>query len=228
MIKTSETGSPNQVGSLIIRDLGVREFSSVWQEMKTFTDTRGPDSTDELWLLQHPAVFTLGQAGKAEHILDSGNVPVVKTDRGGQVTYHGPGQLVGYLLFDIKRMKLGVRELVDRIELSVISLLAAYGVASTARREAPGVYVGDAKIAALGLRIRKGCSYHGLSLNVDMDLSPYQGINPCGYKGLAVTDARHCGITAPLEEIAQALAQHLVMQFRYDAIHKMDADTSRC
>lgn len=155
--------------------------------MKQFTNERTVETADELWLLQHPRVFTQGQAGKAEHVLAPGDIPVIQVDRGGQVTYHGPGQWVVYLLVDIRRHQLGVRDLVDLIERGIVKLLQEYDIDAAARTDAPGVYVGEEKIAALGLRIRRGCSYHGLSLNVDMDLEPFQRINPCGYQGLRVT-----------------------------------------
>ena len=158
---------------LIVRHLGIQNFSDIWQQMRDFTDARTQDTADELWLLEHPSVFTLGQAGKPEHILAAGDIPVVQTDRGGQVTYHGLGQLVGYCLFDIKRLNIGVRELVERIEDVLVDVLKQYHIDAWANREAHGVYVGSKKIASLGLRIRKGCSYHGFSLNVDMDLEPY-------------------------------------------------------
>lgn len=187
-----------------IRDLGIQPYEPVWQEMREFTLTRTADSPDELWLLQHQAVFTLGQAGKREHILDAHGIPIVKTDRGGQVTYHGPGQLVVYLLIDVRRRKSGVRDLVDLIESSIIALLEDYGVNAQTRPRAPGVYVGDKKIAALGLRIKQGCSYHGLSLNIDMDLTPFTYINPCGYAGLETTQLRDCLVDPPPELFVQA------------------------
>ena len=169
------------------RDLGLRDYSACWQEMAAFTEARDDASADELWFVQHPPVFTLGKNGKPEHILDAGDIPVVHSDRGGQVTYHGPGQLVVYTLLDLRRRNLGVRAAVSLLEQSVIDTLAQFGIASKARPEAPGVYVNDAKIAALGLRVRKGCCFHGLSLNIDVDLAPFSRINPCGYQGLAVT-----------------------------------------
>jgi lipoyl(octanoyl) transferase len=174
-------------GLVIVRDLGLVDYHAAWHAMQHFTDTRAADAIDELWCLQHPPVFTLGQAGRAEHILDPGPIPVVQANRGGQVTYHGPGQLVVYLLVDIRRRSLGVRALVDTIEQSIIALLAGYGIASRADPVAPGVYVEGRKIAALGLRIRRGCSFHGLALNIDADLAPFARINPCGYAGMAVT-----------------------------------------
>ncbi len=171
----------------VLRELGLVGYEPTLEAMQQFTDNRNADSPDELWLLQHPRVFTQGQAGKAEHVLAPGDIPVIQVDRGGQVTYHGPGQWVLYLLVDIRRHKLGVRDLVDLIEQSIVQLLAEYGIDAAAKPGAPGVYVAGEKIAALGLRIRRGCSYHGLSLNVDMDLEPFSRINPCGYEGLQVT-----------------------------------------
>lgn len=171
----------------LVRELGLQPYAPIWQAMREFTQTRQPDTADELWLLQHEAVYTLGQAADPQHVLAAGDIPVVKTDRGGQVTYHGPGQLVAYLLVDLRRHKLGVRDLVTLIEQSIIGLLKRYSIDAVARADAPGVYVGGEKIAALGLRIKKGCSYHGLSLNVAMDLEPFSRINPCGFDDLAVT-----------------------------------------
>ena len=171
----------------MLRELGQVEYAPTLAAMKQFTDERTAETADELWLLQHPRVFTQGQAGKAEHVLAPGDIPVIQVDRGGQVTYHGPGQWVVYLLVDIRRQQLGVRGLVDLIERSIVQLLREYAIHAVARTGAPGVYVEEEKIAALGLRIRRGCSYHGLSLNVDMDLEPFQRINPCGYQDLRVT-----------------------------------------
>ena len=179
--------SPVPAPDLILRELGLVDYQSTLEAMKDLTDTRDADTPDELWLLQHPAVFTQGQAGKAEHVLAPGDIPVIQVDRGGQVTYHGPGQWVIYLMVDIRRHQLGVRDLVDLIEHSLVQLLAEYGIDAAAHPDAPGVYVAGDKIAALGLRVRRGCSYHGLSLNVAMDLEPFQRINPCGYKDLQVT-----------------------------------------
>jgi len=172
---------------LLLRELGLVDYAPTLRAMQDFTDTRTADTPDELWLLQHPRVFTQGQAGKAEHVLAPGDIPVIQVDRGGQVTYHGPGQCVLYLLVDIRRHKLGVRDLVDLIEHGIVQLLSEYGIDAAAKPAAPGVYVAGEKIASLGLRVRRGCSYHGLSLNVDMDLEPFRRINPCGYEGLQVT-----------------------------------------
>jgi len=173
--------------SLIIRQLGLRQWEPVSQAMHQFTDQRTDATTDELWLVEHPAVFTQGQAGKAEHLLMTGDIPVVQSDRGGQVTYHGPGQQVMYVLIDLKRRKIGVRQLVSAIEQTVVDTLAHFGVSANARADAPGVYVDGKKICSLGLRIRQGCSFHGLALNINMDLTPFLRINPCGYAGLEMT-----------------------------------------
>ena len=195
--------------SPLTRNLGLAEYLPTWQAMQDFTATRGPDTPDELWLLEHPPVYTLGLAGKPEHLLRATAIPVVKIDRGGQITYHGPGQIVVYLLLDLKRRNIGVKELVRRMEQAVIDLLAGYGTRAERRDKAPGVYVGNAKIAALGLRIKNGCCYHGLCLNVDMDLSPYAAINPCGYEGLAVTQCRNEGIEDGLDVLGEKLMKHL-------------------
>ena len=178
--------------------------------MKQFTAQRNAATCDEIWLLQHPPVYTQGLAGKPEHLLRSSDIPVVKIDRGGQITYHGPGQIVAYLLLDLRRWKLNVRALVRLMEQAVIDLLAQHGVTAKGREDAPGVYVDDAKIASLGLKIKNGCCYHGLAFNVDMNLTPFANINPCGYAGLRVTQARDAGINAPLEELEQQLAHNLV------------------
>ncbi len=189
-----------------IKHLGLVDYEPTWQAMREFTACRTVETADEIWLLEHFPVFTLGQASKPEHMLRPSDIPVVQIDRGGQVTYHGPGQLVAYLMVDLARHKLGVREFVRRMEQSVIDLLADYGVAAAGRVDAPGVYVGDAKIASLGLRIRNGKSYHGLALNVDMDLTPFTYINPCGYAGLRVTQLRDLNVEASLASLASQLA----------------------
>jgi len=173
--------------SIVVCQLGLKPYEQVFTAMKDYTESRTDQSPDQLWVVQHPPVFTQGQAGKAEHLLMPGDIPVLKVDRGGQVTYHGPGQMVVYTLIDLKRAGLNVRELVCAIELSLKALLARYGIVAETRNKAPGVYVGAAKIASLGLRIRRGRSYHGLALNVDVDLEPFQRINPCGYQGLQMT-----------------------------------------
>jgi len=188
---------------------GLQDYRATWAAMRAFTDTREADTPDELWLLEHPPVFTLGQAGCPEHLLAPGEIPVIQTDRGGQVTYHGPGQLVAYLLLDLHRAGIGIKRLVNRLEQAIIELLATHGVAAERRANAPGVYIAGSKIASLGLRVRHGCCYHGLALNVDLDLEPFGRINPCGYVGLTVTRlVDHVpGIT--LIETAQALGEIL-------------------
>ncbi len=200
-----------------VRELGLQAYEPVWHAMQDFTNQRTADTGDELWLVQHPPVFTQGQAGKAEHLLLPGDIPVVQVDRGGQVTYHGPGQLVAYPLVDVRRLGLGVRELVSRIEQSLIDLLASYGVSAEARADAPGVYVNGAKIASLGLRIRHGRSFHGLALNVDMDLQPFQRINPCGYAGLAMTQLTdHVAGPLAMAEVSARLREQLVKHLGYE------------
>ena len=201
---------------LKVKDLGQVDYESVWQRMIEFTNNRQPDTPDELWLVEHPPVFTLGQAGKAIHVLAPGDIPLVKSDRGGQVTYHGPGQLVAYLLFNIRRKQINVRELVSGIEQSIIHLLANVGVSAELKSGAPGVYVEGEKIAALGLRIRRGCSYHGLSLNIDMDLEPFERINPCGYEGLKVTQLKDLGVNESFAAVTRNLVNEIARTFRYD------------
>lgn len=201
--------------SLIIKQLGLQDYETSWQRMRTYTDSRGTRDSDQLWLLEHLPVFTLGQAGKSEHLLNPGRIPVVKTDRGGQVTYHGPGQLIAYLMLDLRRARLGVRGLVSQLEQAVITLLSDYQIQASARPDAPGVYVEEKKIASLGLRIRHGCSFHGLSLNVDMDLEPFSRINPCGHPGLAVTQLADLGVTPDLPALGLELARHLASGLGY-------------
>jgi lipoyl(octanoyl) transferase len=218
------------VTRLIVRQLGLVDYPGALQAMQQFTDQRDKTTLDEFWLLQHPAVFTQGQAGKEEHLLNPGDIPVIQSDRGGQVTYHGPGQLVCYLLIDLKRHKLGVRELVTLIETSLIQLLKTYGIESQARSDAPGVYVQSgntavdgAKIAQLGLRIRRGASFHGLSLNVDLDLEPFQRINPCGLT-IAVTSMQQLLDTPPsMDDIAVQLVNQLVADLGYTEVEKLSS-----
>jgi lipoyl(octanoyl) transferase len=205
----------------VVKNLGEKPYVSTWQLMKRFTDSRGECAADEIWFVQHPPVYTLGQGGKVEHLLTPVDIPVVHSDRGGQVTYHGPGQLVCYLLLDVRRLRLGVRGLVTAIEQSVVQLINSYGVAAESKPEAPGVYVDGKKLAALGLRIRKGCSYHGMSLNVDMDLDPFSNINPCGFKGLEVVDMKSLGIDRPMTEIIEELTDILSRQIGYDGALKL-------
>jgi lipoyl(octanoyl) transferase len=195
-----------------LRYLGRRDYRPVWHEMQAFTDGRDATTPDELWLVEHPPVFTQGMNGRPEHLLDPGDIPVVAVDRGGQVTYHGPGQVVAYPLIDLRRRGLGIRELVQRLEFAVIDLLAGYGIEAIGRRDAPGVYVNGCKIASLGLRVRRGCSYHGLSLNVDLDLAPFSRINPCGYPGLEVIRTADVGGPTTWDEAASALVPHLLRQ----------------
>lgn len=198
-----------------LRHLGRTDYEPTWRAMQAFTARRGAGSTDELWLTEHAPVYTLGIAGRTAHLPRAQNgIPVVKTDRGGQITYHGPGQAVLYLLLDLKRRGLSVRGLVRMMERAVIDLLASHGVAAAGRVEAPGVYVDGAKIAALGLRVKNGCCYHGLAFNVDMDLSPFSVIDPCGYSGLAVTQARDVGIAGTAATLGDELARHMLRILR--------------
>lgn len=200
---------------LVIRELGLQDYTHIWQTMQHFTDQRNHDTPDEIWFLQHQPVFTQGQAGKAEHLLYPGSIPVVQVDRGGQVTYHGPGQLVAYVLLDLKRRNLGVRQLVTLLEKVLIELLAGYNIQAEAKPDAPGVYVAGAKIASLGLRVRKGCSFHGLALNVDMDLTPFNRINPCGYAGMQMIRSADLGGPLSVSDASTRLAtlfqQHLAI-----------------
>lgn len=204
---------PNDLAlPIVIKHLGVADYETTWRAMQEFTAQRSEETQDEIWLLQHPPVYTQGLAGKPEHLLITPSIPVVKTDRGGQITYHGPGQIVAYVLLDLKRKGIGVKELVKRIEQSIIDVLRSYAIHAERRLGAPGVYVNGAKIAALGLRVKKGCSYHGLALNVAMDLAPYQAINPCGYAGMAVTDMATLGVRASMDNVTNALSKHLITQ----------------
>lgn len=211
--------------TLLVRSLGANQaYEPIWQAMQDFTKQRDENTLDEVWLVQHQPVFTLGRNGKREHILAAGDIPIVPIDRGGQVTYHGPGQLVAYLLINIRRQSLGIRQLVDYIEQVIIDVLAQYGIEAAGDRDAPGVYVKGEKIAALGLRVSRGCTYHGLSFNVDMDLEPFQRINPCGYAGLKVTQCTDLGIQQPLEEIAQQLCERLSELLNYQEVKWLSED----
>ena len=201
----SEQHSP-----LIVRQLGLQDYEPIWQAMQRFTDTRDDTTADELWLVEHKPVFTQGQAGKEEHILMPGDIPVVKVDRGGQVTYHGPGQQVIYLMLNIRKRKLGVRHLVNAMEESVVALLAQYGITAYPKPDAPGVYVKEKKVCSLGLRIRNGCSFHGLALNVNMDLAPFQRINPCGYAGMEMIDTARLNGPQSLDEAGSKLTALLL------------------
>ncbi|MCW8332634.1 lipoyl(octanoyl) transferase LipB [Vibrio sp. SCSIO 43135] len=203
---------------LVVKQLGRQDYQPVWQAMHEFTDNRTDDSRDEVWLVEHNPVFTQGQAGKAEHLLNTGDIPVVQSDRGGQVTYHGPGQLVVYFLINLRRKKLGVRDLVTHIENLVINTLKTYNIESAARPDAPGVYVDNKKICSLGLRIRKGCSFHGLALNVNMDLSPFLRINPCGYQGMEMVQVSQLGGPDHVETVEQQLIKELVALLDYQDV----------
>ncbi|CSA06962.1 lipoyl(octanoyl) transferase LipB [Vibrio cholerae] len=202
---------------LLVRRLGRQDYTPVWQAMHQFTDQRDSTTRDEVWLVEHNPVFTQGQAGKAEHLLNTGDIPVVQSDRGGQVTYHGPGQLVAYFLIDLRRKKLGVRELVTHIENLVIHTLKHYQIKSAARPDAPGVYVQNRKICSLGLRIRKGCSFHGLALNIQMDLAPFLRINPCGYAGMEMIQLSDLHPVS-MEQVEKVLIQELVTLLDYEQV----------
>lgn len=207
----------NKTDQLVIRRLGQVDYAVSLAAMRAFTDARNGGQADELWLLEHPPVFTLGINSKPEHILNPGDIAVVQSDRGGQVTYHGPGQIVVYALIDLKRTGLGIRRLVTVLEDSVVGLLSTYGIVGAARPDAPGVYVDGRKIASLGLRVRRGCSYHGLSFNLDMDLSPFLGINPCGYPGLEMVQMRELLGTIDSKECADQLLKMVTVKLGYNA-----------
>ena len=209
------------IETLVVRDLGLCAYTPIWREMQRFTAERTGDSADELWLLEHESVFTQGQAGKSEHLLAPGKIAVVQSDRGGQITYHGPGQLVAYLLLDLKRKSIGVRALVRGVETSIIALLNDHGIEGRSRRDAPGVYVEGAKVASVGFRIRRGASFHGLALNVDMDLEPFSRINPCGLPGLPVTQLRDLGGPGDVESVKQPLANVLAKTFGYTVLERL-------
>lgn len=208
----------------VVSILGLVPYEPTWHAMQQFTAQRTAATRDEIWLLQHPPTFTQGQASKPEHLLDAHGIPVVKIDRGGQITYHAPGQIVAYLLLDLRRWKINVRELVRLMEQAVIDVLAEYGITALGREDAPGVYVGETKIAALGLKIRNGCCYHGLSLNVDMDTMPFSYINPCGYQGLRVTQMRDFDASVQIIEIEQRLSQQLTALLQGHLRNKQAAD----
>jgi lipoyl(octanoyl) transferase len=200
------------MSKLIVRQLERQDYEPVWQAMQNYTDSRDDMAPDEIWLVEHNPVFTQGQAGKEEHLLMPGNIPVVKVDRGGQVTYHGPGQQVLYVLFNLRRLKIGVRELVTWLEYTVIETLKDFGINAYAKADAPGVYVDDKKIASLGLRVRRGCSFHGLALNIDMDMEPFLRINPCGYAGMEMVQTKQINGPQTLEEASNGLVKHLVVK----------------
>ncbi|MEZ8102401.1 lipoyl(octanoyl) transferase LipB [Vibrio bivalvicida] len=203
---------------LVVKHLGRQDYEPIWQAMHDFTDNRTEDTADEVWLVEHNPVFTQGQAGKGEHLLNTGDIPVVQSDRGGQVTYHGPGQLVAYFLINLRRKKIGVRDLVTHIENLVINTLKAYNIDSAARPDAPGVYVDGKKICSLGLRIRKGCSFHGLALNVNMDLTPFHRINPCGYAGMEMVQVSQLGGPEDITQVETKLVEELVALLNYQQV----------
>ena len=196
--------------TLIVRQLGRQRYMPIWQKMQDFTDTRDENTPDEIWLVEHESVFTQGQAGKDEHLLAPGDIEVIKVDRGGQVTYHGPGQQMMYVLFNLRRLKIGVRELVTWLEECIIESLAEYDIEAYAKADAPGVYVNDSKIASLGLRVRRGCSFHGLALNVNMDLSPFLRINPCGYAGMNMVQTKELNGPQNLQSAGEGLVKHMI------------------
>jgi len=204
--------------TLSIRELGKADYIPIWEKMKSFTDTRNDKTPDEIWFVEHPPVYTQGQAGKPEHVLNPGDIPVIQTDRGGQVTYHGPGQLVAYILFDLKRLDIGVRKLVMNLEQAIIDVLADYGVTAKGRRDAPGVYVDEAKICSIGLRVRKGLSYHGLAFNILNDLEPFSRINPCGFRNLTIIKLSDLVPEIKMSEVQSKLADAIVKAFGYHAI----------
>ena len=201
---------------IVVRNLGREDYEPLWRRMQSFTDERHAETADELWLAEHPPVFTLGLNGSREHLLAPGDIPVVQVDRGGQVTYHGPGQLMIYPLIDLKRRPLGVRALVTALEQTIIDLVGRRGIEAVARRDAPGVYVDGRKLASLGLRIRRGASFHGMSLNIDVDAEPFSRINPCGYEGLEITNLRWLGLDDPVDALAAEVAELLLSRLDYD------------
>ena len=205
-----------RVPPCLVRELGRQTYEPVWRAMQRFTDVRTEATPDEIWLVEHDPVFTLGQAGKPEHVLAAGDIPVIHVDRGGQVTYHGPGQIVAYPLFDLKRMKVGVREYVQRIEQSIIDTAAEWNIHAERRDGAPGVYVAGAKVAALGIRVRRGCTFHGLAFNIGMDLEPFHRINPCGYQGLQVTTLADLGGPSGMNAVKPVLLANLAKQFELE------------
>ena len=208
--------SSSSISPPAIKNLGLQDYEKVWQAMQDFTKSRNKNTQDELWIVEHSPVYTLGRNGKPEHILNKTHIPIVKVDRGGQVTYHGPGQLVIYVLLDLHRRSLGIRKLVTIIEDAIISLLSEYKIEAKSDKKAPGVYIEATKIAALGLRVSKGCTTHGLSLNIDMDLSPYQDINPCGYQGLRVTQCKDHGISESSDVLAKKLCKYLIKALKQE------------
>lgn len=209
----------NTTSELIIRPLKNLDYLLTWQAMQDFTNQRSETTLDEIWLIEHPPVYTLGQAGKQEHILNPGTIPVIPVDRGGQVTYHGPGQLMLYVLLDIRRRGMGVRELVTKLEQTIIDFLADFHIVAQARKEAPGVYVNGAKICSIGLRIRRGCSYHGLAFNIAMDLQPFSGINPCGFVNLPITQVSALGGPKTLQDVIPGIIKHFSVNLGYTNVY---------
>lgn len=209
-----------------IKDLQYADYATVWESMRAYTDQRDNLSPDALWLVEHPPVYTQGQAGKPEHLLNPNDIPVIQTDRGGQITYHGPGQLVVYFLLDIKRLDISVRTLVYRLEQAIIDMLSSFGIAATRREHAPGVYCAEAKIASLGLRVRKGFTYHGLALNINMDLTPFTHINPCGYQGLVMTQMADFVPGITVEVAKNALIPNLLKQLGYNDLNYFDDEVN--
>jgi len=203
---------------IIIRHLSRQPYEPTWRKMQYLTDNRDKNTTDEIWLLEHESVFTQGQAGKAEHLLNTGDIPVVQVDRGGQVTYHGPGQLVVYLMIDLRRTKIGVREIVTLMENAIIDVLSKFSVEAYAKSDAPGVYVGNTKIASLGLRVRRGCSFHGLALNLDLDTEPFLRINPCGYAGMQMSNLSDYVDNLDKPQVAQLMAEYIVQEIGYNCV----------
>lgn len=205
---------------VVVRELGLQPYEPTWHRMQAFTDQRSAETVDEIWLLEHEPVFTQGQAGKAEHVLNPGDIPVVQVDRGGQVTYHGPGQLLAYLMIDLRRRNIGVRDTVDLMEQAVVRALADFGVEAYPKPDAPGVYVDGAKISSLGLRVRRGATFHGLALNLDMEMEPFLRINPCGYAGLAMTQLRQLAPDADMSSVPERLLNYLIDQIGYTSVSR--------
>jgi lipoyl(octanoyl) transferase len=208
--------------SVIVRQLGRQSYEPIWHKMQSFTDTRDEHSLDEIWLVEHDPIFTQGQAGKPEHVLAPGNIPVLKVDRGGQVTYHGPGQQMMYVLFNLRRLNIGVRELVTWLEECIIDYLAELSITAYAKADAPGVYVNDAKVASLGLRVRRGCSFHGLALNVDMDMSPFLRINPCGYAGMNMVQTRDLNSLSNMKDVGDGLIRHMLLRLKVEHVEQIE------
>ncbi|MGH8659615.1 MAG: lipoyl(octanoyl) transferase LipB [Gammaproteobacteria bacterium] len=205
---------------LTARQLGLCDYLSTWEAMRRFTTDRGRSTVDEIWLLQHPPVYTLGLSGRTEHLLRATNIPIVHCDRGGQVTFHAPGQLIAYALLDLHRLGLGISAIVNKLEQTIIDLLGEYSIAATRTPHAPGVYIEEMKIASIGLRVRRGCTYHGMALNVDMDLKPFADINPCGYPDLKITQLSDLGVHEDLSHISQALIRQLQRQLGYNSVNR--------